>query len=87
MIKTNEALAQFAKTVFEATKPYGLKPSVENLTVWYERLKDLPLGSVVAALDCHVAECPKVLPSPDAIRERIVGNEHDPVESAARRSR
>jgi hypothetical protein len=78
---TDDALKQFAQTVLDAHKPYGLKPSFENLTFWHDRLQDLTLEQVQTALDDHVAECPDNLPSPDAIRERIKGDERDPVEA------
>jgi hypothetical protein len=72
---------KFAKAVLYAHVPYGLKPSAQNLMVWYDRLQDLTIEQVEAALESHVAEWPGVLPSPDAIRERVKGDERDPVEA------
>lgn len=78
---TPDVMQQFAEAVLYAHAPYGLVPSVENLMVWHERLKDLTLEQVRIALSDHLDEGPRKLPTPDGIRERIVGDERDPVEA------
>lgn len=77
---TEDVLQQFAEIVIAAHEPHGLSPSIENLGVWYSRLRDLTLKQVEHALFVHSLDHWDKLPTPDGIRESIVGDERDPVE-------